>query len=83
MNQCYTFTPVSGFHILFSLGFLHQPPIAQGHIVAIANDQVIQQFDIDEFQGLLEFPGDHRIAVARFSDSGRVIMRDNNRRGIM
>jgi len=62
---------------------LEEPPLREaGGIVAGDND-VIEDSNIDEGEGLLDALGDHFVCLGRFGDSARVVVGQDDGGGVM
>lgn len=59
-----------------------QPALGQRHALSIADDDVIEQTNIHQRQGLFNSLGDELVSLRRFGDTARMIMRNDDGRGI-
>jgi hypothetical protein len=62
---------------------LENSPFGKAYCAAIRDDDVIEDPDVDQAQGVAEALGDELVGVAGFSDSGGVVVRQDHGGGLV
>src|ERR1700675_2534174 len=61
------------------LHILQKSRFGERHRGTVADDDVIEQADVDQRERFLDSLGDQFVGLTRFGDAGRVIVRDDDR----
>ena len=64
-------------------GLSKHPPFGQGDGLGPGDDQVVEHPDVDEGEGVAQAHGDEFVRVARLGDARGVVVREDDRRGVM